>query len=462
MDMKRIYPIILVASLFLSSYLRFITISYTYSDENVYIYMADLILQGKMPYRDFFLAHPPFFVYSIAFFQLLFNDFFLGARMMCLFYSALSSVLVYLIVKNITKSGLSSLISCLLFQFSNSYFTILDKVLGFEMGIFFVLLSLYLYLREKPLLSGVFLGIAIMSRLFSVLLLAVYFLNFLMNSISFAKNKLKIKFETKNISVFYSCVAVLVFAVVLFSFFSDFISQVFLFHISKTSWPFSDRLYSFWLFVRMHWHIFFTALPCFYLASNKKIRLAVLCLSAFVAGILVQNIVFQMYFTFILPFIAICSAVFFNSLKKQRIFQIALIVLFLSGIIPQKEVFYMTYEHQSIPYLVDFIKKNSLESDTINGYSTIAPIISLISGRKITADYVDTTNKRFEAGSAGVQDFINILESNNAKYILCLKDAGICGLNEFNFYLQQNCTPVYEIFDQNKGLIQVWQRNKYL
>ena len=35
-------------------------------DENVYYYMGKLISEGKVPYRDFFLAHPPLHIYIIA------------------------------------------------------------------------------------------------------------------------------------------------------------------------------------------------------------------------------------------------------------------------------------------------------------------------------------------------------------------------------------------------------------
>ena len=35
-------------------------------DENVYYYMGRLVSEGKMPYRDFFFAHPPLQIYLIA------------------------------------------------------------------------------------------------------------------------------------------------------------------------------------------------------------------------------------------------------------------------------------------------------------------------------------------------------------------------------------------------------------
>src|SRR5687767_3259686 len=37
------------------------------SDEGVYLYSARLLGQGYIPYKDFFLAHPPYLLYLVNF-----------------------------------------------------------------------------------------------------------------------------------------------------------------------------------------------------------------------------------------------------------------------------------------------------------------------------------------------------------------------------------------------------------
>ena len=50
------------------------TLSFRFGDENVYFYMSQMILNGLIPHRDFFLADPPVFVYIMAFFKMLFGS----------------------------------------------------------------------------------------------------------------------------------------------------------------------------------------------------------------------------------------------------------------------------------------------------------------------------------------------------------------------------------------------------
>ena len=45
------------------------SLQFRFGDENVYFYMSDAILRGFIPYKDFFFADPPFFIYMMAIFK---------------------------------------------------------------------------------------------------------------------------------------------------------------------------------------------------------------------------------------------------------------------------------------------------------------------------------------------------------------------------------------------------------
>ena len=51
--------ILAVVCIIIFLFIKFSTLSYQNSDENTYFYMAKLMAEGKLPYRDFFFAHPP-------------------------------------------------------------------------------------------------------------------------------------------------------------------------------------------------------------------------------------------------------------------------------------------------------------------------------------------------------------------------------------------------------------------
>ena len=98
---KNKYIVILAVILIISTIIRVNAISYSYSDENVYIYMGRQILYGFVPYKDFFSAHPPLLLYSTAFFELIFGSVFFGARMSVLFYSIGTAILIFLILSSL-------------------------------------------------------------------------------------------------------------------------------------------------------------------------------------------------------------------------------------------------------------------------------------------------------------------------------------------------------------------------
>jgi len=85
------------------------------SDEGVYLYAAKLISLGSIPYKDFFLAHPPFSIVLIAlFFKItqtnipLFHFLYTAWCFTCIFP-------LYVFGKRLTDSRLASLLSLLVF-----------------------------------------------------------------------------------------------------------------------------------------------------------------------------------------------------------------------------------------------------------------------------------------------------------------------------------------------------------
>ena len=76
---------------------------YPYDDEGVYAGASQLFVQGIMPYRDFFFAHPPLAAISYAPAMLYhFTEWgsptsFMDARYLSVFYSLVTLVLVFFI-----------------------------------------------------------------------------------------------------------------------------------------------------------------------------------------------------------------------------------------------------------------------------------------------------------------------------------------------------------------------------
>ena len=113
-------------------------------DENVYFYMGKLITEGKVPYRDFFYAHPPLHVYLIALVYKIFGFNIVALKLIPLVSALISSFFIFKIAKE--KFGnLEATISSLLFMFSysvmfNSVFSlgIMTATMLMKLGFYFL------------------------------------------------------------------------------------------------------------------------------------------------------------------------------------------------------------------------------------------------------------------------------------------------------------------------------------
>src|SRR3989338_9829433 len=88
-------------------------------DENVYFYMGKMIAEGKLPYRDFFYAHPPLHAYMIAAVYKVFGFNIIALKLVPLVSALIASFFIFKTAKE--KFGdLESILSLLLFMLSYS------------------------------------------------------------------------------------------------------------------------------------------------------------------------------------------------------------------------------------------------------------------------------------------------------------------------------------------------------
>jgi len=68
--------------------------------------------------------------------------------------------------------------------------------------------------------------------------------------------------------------------------------------------------------------------------------------------------------------------------------------------------------------IADHIRQNTLDDETITGASTIAPLLALYSGRRMSADEADTNSKRFKAGVLSEAEFFDMICSDQVRFIV--------------------------------------------
>ncbi|PIZ56967.1 hypothetical protein COY23_02095, partial [bacterium (Candidatus Torokbacteria) CG_4_10_14_0_2_um_filter_35_8] len=124
-------------------------------DESGYLYDAKLINQGRVPYKDFFLAHPPLFIYLLSFFfKVTPNISYIHFANILILSSIV--VFIYLISFQITKKNKVALLSSFLYTFSFLIF-FYSKTLFIEPIISLLLISsLYLYFQKEKIATYLF------------------------------------------------------------------------------------------------------------------------------------------------------------------------------------------------------------------------------------------------------------------------------------------------------------------
>jgi len=141
------------------------------SDENIYFLMARDTLRGSVPYRDFFFAHPPVMLVIItSVFMFLGTTFMAGTAIAMVVNVSLLAVCFRLARRYYNDRA--ALISCVLLL-SSQGFLMSGQTDGNVLALLFAMAALERHYARRPIPAGVLCGIAVLTKLFTVVTLPV-------------------------------------------------------------------------------------------------------------------------------------------------------------------------------------------------------------------------------------------------------------------------------------------------
>lgn len=146
-------------------------------DEQHYVTEARSILQGG---DDLIWEHPPLGKLFIVFGMFLFGDNPVGWRFFSILFGAIGIVLFYLVCRRLDISKRASFLATFLLAIDNLSFIQASIAMLDVYSLTFMLLSFWLYLKERYLLSGVSVGLSALAKLSGVLALPVILLHWLL------------------------------------------------------------------------------------------------------------------------------------------------------------------------------------------------------------------------------------------------------------------------------------------
>ena len=421
-------------------------------DENVYLYMEKLISEGKIPYKDFFLAHPPLQILIIAaVFKIVGFNIFIS-NLMPLLFTLLSAFFLFKIVKE-KFNEIKALAAVALFLFSFSTLSLATDFVGINLTAMFAVIGFYcLFNKNNYIKSGIFFGLASITRLYSLVpIFVILIVLFLRNKKGFYKFLLS-----------FSSIFVTTNLILLLLFGPGYFVPVYSYHLMK---PFSGepKLFLLFSFFKINWFLFLFPISFIFARNKKKLEMIWPIAVAYFIFLFTLKKVFEFYLLLLFPFLAILAVYGITDAleriksKNIRITIIAVLSLVVVWNITADSLFLINHsfmEFESGKDMAAVIKGYAPADAVLFGDSSITPLMSFMSGRKIAFDFADSNEMRFEAAVADIKKTIEMLKKENV--VVITQPAAIGDLPLLQYHLNNNCKHLKTFWDRYEGEFSVF------
>ncbi|MBI2141780.1 hypothetical protein HYU16_05160 [Candidatus Woesearchaeota archaeon] len=445
---------------------------YAVSDENTYYKMGQLVGEGRLPYRDFFFAHPPLQVYLYAAVFRLFGFSFLLLKMISAAAVVAAAAFIFAAVKDRLNAKIAAA-ATVLFLFSYGTLLFSNFPTGTEIATAFSVAGFYFFMRKKFATSGILLGFAAVTALLSAIILPLL--------LFFAAFILRDKKSAARLLIGFSAVFVAITGLFLLIAKGEYLKQVLIYHLNKPAAS-TDKAAVFFRILKTNALLFIAAAAAF-ASKNKAKALVVLSAAvaaAYIAAFPLLKTAFNYYLLYAFPFLAVVAGYgilqlweFLTEKAKLRgeAAFIAVALLILLGSFATVRGF-ASYDSQDFPQAEEvaaYVRENSLSQQTIFGDDSTVPLLSLLSGREIALNYVDNNALRYSSGITDLGQTLQLLQGGinkgEVKFIILRRikaakgafDFGIATQQQFTGFVNESCRLAKEFPLEWRGLIKTYE-----
>jgi hypothetical protein len=465
-------PIVLMVMLAAFFLVKVFFLNITIGDQGVYHYAAKLWSQGLVPHRDFFLSHSPLhillptLVIGLTDLPLQFLDLLPSIIGLC------SGALFFLVLRRAMGSR-GALIGTFLFLFSYAHLIHSSHLTGVNTTLFFLLLGLLLNRLRRPVLCGAALGLSFLSGAYAAPAVLALF-----TAMFFEQRSIWMKAV-----VSFAAVSVLLHSFLFLVAGQPFIDQVYLYHLSKVedSAFFVSKLSVLALVVQKD-AVLTVLTVCgaavfpFALSSWRRgsdhlpadalqlARLSLTALALYAVFFLIMRSIFSHYFLLTLPFAATLATVVVEEGQRRlgRAHAWPSLTVFLLLFVGLSMVeFHANRERKhfdNAQEIASFLSSSLTEKETLYGDFAIVPTLSLLSGRRIAANEIDSSIMRFTSQSADLQKVISAIEKDNVRLIVSRPHRGITVYPPFREYLTGEYALLKSFNEGTEKGVEVWRK----
>lgn len=357
------------------------------SDTNVYFYTANQLLQGKLLYKDFIFTNLPLFPYISSIY-----NFLLGNRLELFYLTAafevvVISILIYKIIHLHTSNKIVGLIGQLTYLSTLIVAMTSDHQTGVFLASLFSVAGYYFYIKKRFILSGILLGLMIMTKAYYLPIFIGFVIYLLINK------------KKEIIHIVFACIMtifVVMLPTILFAF-PQFINNVI--HYSFTRIAGIDKL-NMYIFFVLH-----DPLVCLLILSSifhiiKKNLLSFILITTVIFVLFMQSI-YYLYLNVLIPFAVLEIGILYSQYHKKIVKYEKIIAVILIGIVAVNSFWYLRLFSQqnkvlTINSIITQIK--SISPKVIYGTEEITTAFAYLGKIPMLNGLVDTNDGLFRKG----------------------------------------------------------------
>lgn len=312
-----IFPIIFGLLVIIFLLIKIPVTSVSLSDTNVYISMAEHLMQGKLLYKDMFLTNLPFFPYlSVVYLSITQNlTWFYGT---VLIEAVATAIIIYFTVKTPKRPASIPVMAAAAYLFSMIVLATTDHQTGIFFASLTASLAYFWYTRKKFVLAGIALGLMFVTKGYMLPILGAFFIYDI-----YIRRKESWTLIIPALSVIF----VVLLPTLLFAR-NEMIDNIFGYTLNRPVGLDKRNIFTF--FVVNQW-LFCGAIIYAWIRFQKNVLIA-LCLLFGVIFLLLYQDIYFFYLNLLVPFacIALADGVVFLNKKIGRLNGLLVATLFIS------------------------------------------------------------------------------------------------------------------------------------
>lgn len=387
---KRLFSSIFVA-LTIIAFLFYKTshLSFRFGDGNAYIYMAQQMTHGVLPYKDFFLADPPLLILVMSLFKLIIGENFLLFQLFPIMLEAGTALLLFLLLQK--QKNKFAYLAPLLYLFSFTILTTSDYITGAQLVSFFVVMALLLWEKKKFIGVGICLALACLTKLYAVAPL----LGFLCFMVIHKEYK-----KLQTVLLAFAITSIIILSPFFFIAPYQVIQNLIIHQFHRPAGIDKASVWQF--FFLKEWLLLLFAIGGLFVARKHIIIFPALFTTVF---FLFFPDIYFVYFAVLMPYVALGVCFAFQYLWEKVYLGKEAVELGLFFIV--LTLFISFHDYTKVRQQGRFLNapviatalKTVLPSYPLYGSYEVAPLISMITSRKLFNNYIDTNVQVFASGA---------------------------------------------------------------